>query len=70
MEIMTPPFISEFTENQQIIRDTIRDFAEKNIRPRIMEFDESQEFPMEILKQLGELGFLGILIPKNTAAQI
>jgi alkylation response protein AidB-like acyl-CoA dehydrogenase len=63
MEIMTPPFISEFTENQQIIRDTIRDFAEKNIRPRIMEFDESQEFPMEILKQLGELGFLGILIP-------
>jgi alkylation response protein AidB-like acyl-CoA dehydrogenase len=65
MEIMTPPFISEFTENQQIIRDTIRDFAEKNIRPRIMEFDESQEFPMEILKQLGELGFLGILISEE-----
>ncbi len=59
------PFLPELTENQIIIRDTIRDFAEKNIRPLIMEFDESQNFPIEIMKQLGELGFLGILVPEE-----
>ena len=40
------PFLNDLTENQIIIRDTIKDFAEKNIRPVIMEFDESQKFPM------------------------
>lgn len=59
------PFLAELTENQIIIRDTIRDFAEKNIRPVIMEYDESQKFPLEIMKQLGELGFLGILVPEE-----
>ncbi len=59
------PFLTELTENQTIIRDTIRDFAEKNIRPVIMEYDESQKFPIEIMKQLGELGFLGILVPEE-----
>jgi hypothetical protein len=59
------PFLSELTENQIIIGDTIRDFAEKNIRPVIMEYDETQKFPMEIMKQLGELGFLGILVPEE-----
>lgn len=59
------PFLNELTENQIIIRDTIKDFAEKNIRPVIMEYDETQKFPMEIMKQLGELGFLGILVPEE-----
>lgn len=59
------PFLNELSENQIIIRDTIRDFAEKNIRPVIMEYDEAQKFPMEIMKQLGELGFLGILVPEE-----
>jgi len=58
-------FLTELTENQIIIRDTIRDFAEKNIRPDVMEYDEAQKFPMEIMKQLGELGFLGILVPEE-----
>ncbi len=58
-------FNFELSENQIIIRDTIRDFANKNIRPYIMLFDESQEFPLEIFKQLGELGFLGILVPEK-----
>lgn len=56
------PFIAELTENQIIIRDTVRNFSEKNIRPVVMEYDESQKFPMEIMQQLGELGFLGILV--------
>ena len=59
------PFITELTENQIIIRNTIKEFAEKNIRPVIMEYDEAQKFPMEIMKQLGELGFLGILVPEE-----
>lgn len=59
------PFITELNENQIIIRDTIRDFAEKNIRPVIMDYDESQKFPLEIMRQLGELGFMGILIPEQ-----
>lgn len=59
------PFLTELTENQIMIRNTIKDFAEKNIRPVVMEYDESQKFPMEIMKQLGELGFLGILVPEE-----
>ena len=58
-------FLPELTENQLLIRDTIRDFAEKSIRPDIMHYDETQEFPFEILKKLGELGFMGILVPEE-----
>jgi alkylation response protein AidB-like acyl-CoA dehydrogenase len=65
METSTLQFTTELSENQIIIKDTIRDFAEKNIRPNIMKYDESQEFPSEILHQLGELGFLGILVSEN-----
>jgi hypothetical protein len=65
MESSSNAFMMDLSENQIIIRDTVRDFAEKNIRPHVMEFDESQEFPMEIMQQLGELGFLGILIPEE-----
>lgn len=61
----TQPFLLELTENQLMIRDTVRDFAEKNIRTVIMEYDESQKFPMEIMRQLGELGFMGILVPEE-----
>ncbi|HCS21607.1 MAG TPA: acyl-CoA dehydrogenase [Bacteroidetes bacterium] len=53
------------TENQQMIRQMIRDFAEKNIRPKMMEWDESQTFPKEVMHQLGELGLLGVLVPEE-----
>ena len=59
------PFIAELTENQILIRNTIRDYAEKHIRPDIMKYDEAQEFPMQIMQQLGELGFMGILVPEE-----
>ena len=65
MEINESPFLLELSENQLMIRNTVRDFAEKNIRPVVMEFDESQKFPFEIMKQLGELGFLGIIFPEE-----
>jgi hypothetical protein len=65
MEFAETPFLTELTENQIIIRNTIREFAEKTIKPVVMKYDESQEFPMEIIQQLGELGFLGILVPEE-----
>jgi alkylation response protein AidB-like acyl-CoA dehydrogenase len=62
MESESNSFTMELSENQAIIRNTIKEFAEKNIRPYIMKYDESQEFPIQIMRQLGELGFLGILV--------
>jgi alkylation response protein AidB-like acyl-CoA dehydrogenase len=64
MEVAENNFVLELNENQQIIRDTIREFADKVMRPVVMQYDESQEFPLDIVKQLGELGYLGILVPE------
>ena len=52
-----------YTENQQMIAQMAKDFAEKYIRPDLMKWDESQEFPVHIFKQLGELGMMGVLVP-------
>ena len=52
-----------YTENQEMIAQMARDFAEKHIRPDFMKWDESQEFPVHIFKQLGELGMMGVLVP-------
>ena len=52
-------------ENQRMIASTVRDFAEKNVRPYMMEWDEGQILPVETLKALGELGLMGILIPEE-----
>jgi alkylation response protein AidB-like acyl-CoA dehydrogenase len=68
MEITALPqksFLTELSDNEIIIRETIKDFAEKNIRPYIMDYDETQEFPVEIIRKLGSLGFLGMLIPEE-----
>ncbi|MFZ9942764.1 MAG: acyl-CoA dehydrogenase family protein [Bacteroidia bacterium] len=53
------------SENQQLITQTVRDFAARNIRPQMMEWDESQEFPVPVFKQLGELGLMGVLVPES-----
>lgn len=50
-------------ENQEMIASMVKDFAEKHIRPDFMKWDESQEFPIHIFKQLGELGLMGVLVP-------
>jgi alkylation response protein AidB-like acyl-CoA dehydrogenase len=47
------------------VRRVAREFAENEIRPHVMEWDEAQTFPREVLSRLGELGFLGILIPQE-----
>jgi len=48
-----------------IIKDSAKDFAEKHLRPHIMEWDEAQEFPIATFKKMGEHGFLGVLVPEE-----
>jgi alkylation response protein AidB-like acyl-CoA dehydrogenase len=55
----------EMTENMRMVRDVARAFAEKEVKPMIMKYDESQEFPSDIVKKLGELGFMGVLVPAD-----
>ena len=51
------------SEDQVMVGQMVRDFAEKHIRPKMMEWDESQEFPVDVFKKLGDLGLLGVLVP-------
>ena len=53
----------EQSENQKMIADMIRDFAEKEIKPKMMEWDETQFFPVELFKKLGHLGLMGVIVP-------
>ncbi|MDP2387866.1 MAG: acyl-CoA dehydrogenase family protein [Bacteroidota bacterium] len=50
-------------ENQVMIADMIRKFGKEHIYPKMMEWDESQEFPVEVFKKLGDLGLMGVLVP-------
>ncbi len=50
-------------ENCRQIADMVQKFGADHIRPRLMEWDQSQEFPIEVMKALGKLGLLGVLVP-------
>ena len=53
------------TEEQQQLRRTVREFAESEIAPHVMEWDEASRFPSEIIPQLAEMGLLGVLFPEK-----
>jgi alkylation response protein AidB-like acyl-CoA dehydrogenase len=55
----------EFTDEQQMLRENIREFAEGEIAPHAMGYDERQEFPHDLVKQAGELGLMGIIFPEQ-----
>lgn len=55
----------EVSELTQQVAQTARDFAEQHIRPFVMKWDETQEFPLEVFKKLGELGLMGVLVPEE-----
>ncbi|MBL7705535.1 MAG: acyl-CoA dehydrogenase family protein [Taibaiella sp.] len=55
----------KYTETQQQIAEMVRDFANKEIRPKMMEWDESQYFPVELFHKMGELGLMGVLVPQK-----
>lgn len=53
------------TELTEQVAQTARDFAQQYIRPHLMEWDESQEFPVSVFKEMGKLGLMGVLVPEN-----
>src|SRR5499425_3487965 len=55
----------ELTEEQKQIKSSVREFAESEIAPHVMEWDESQHFPVELRPKLAELGLLGVLFPEQ-----
>ncbi len=55
----------ETSENQQMIAQMVRDFAEKEIRPNLNQWDSEEYFPVDVMKKMGELGLLGIYIPEK-----
>lgn len=54
----------ELNENQKMIAQMVRDFAEKEIKPNLNQWDADEFFPVETMKKMGELGLLGIYIPE------
>jgi alkylation response protein AidB-like acyl-CoA dehydrogenase len=54
-----------FTDEQQQLRRTVREFAEGEIAPHIMEWDEKSQFPSELIPKLAEMGFLGVIFPER-----
>jgi len=53
----------DLTDEQKMLKKTVRDFAEKEIKPTRAEFDENEEYPIEILRRLGEMGIMGMAVP-------
>jgi alkylation response protein AidB-like acyl-CoA dehydrogenase len=54
-----------FTDEQQQLRRSVRGFAETEIAPHVMEWDEASQFPSELIPMLGEMGFLGVIFPEQ-----
>ena len=54
-----------FSSEQQQLRKQVRAFAETEIKPHVLEWDEAQEFPLQVIKQCGELGYLGAIFPEE-----
>lgn len=55
----------QLSEITQQVAQTARDFAQQQIKPHVMEWDESQQFPVDVFKQLGQLGMMGVLVPEQ-----
>lgn len=66
-----PPILTRVVMNFQPeeltlqVQQTARDFANQYIRPHVMEWDESQEFPVQVFRELGQLGLMGVLVPEK-----
>jgi alkylation response protein AidB-like acyl-CoA dehydrogenase len=55
----------EYTPEQQQLRRAVREFAEAEIAPHVMEWDEGQVFPLEVIRMLGRLGYMGAIFPEE-----
>jgi alkylation response protein AidB-like acyl-CoA dehydrogenase len=65
LESVDTGFSLSQTESQQMITETVRNFAQREILPHVREWDEKQEFPREIFTKMGELGLMGMLVPEQ-----
>jgi alkylation response protein AidB-like acyl-CoA dehydrogenase len=68
MQILTdrlPEINFDETENQKMIAQMIKDFGDKEIKPKMMDWDESQEFPIDLFRKMGKLGLMGVIIPEE-----
>src|SRR5256885_8481477 len=59
----------DLTEEQQEFRKAVREFAEEVIAPRAEEMDRLEEFPLDIVKQMGEMGLFGLPFPEEYGGQ-
>ena len=59
----------DLSEEQKIIKQTVRDFAEREIKPLAKELDEKAEFSVELTKKMGELGLFGMSLPEKYGGQ-
>lgn len=55
----------DLNENQKMIAKMVQDFGAREIKPKMMEWDESQHFPVDVFKKMGELGLMGVLVPEE-----
>ena len=58
-----------FTDEQKLIRQTVRDFAEREVKPLAQELDEKGEFSVKLTKKMGELGLFGMYLPEKYGGQ-
>jgi len=65
--LMDNPLTVNFneTENQKLIRQMVRDFGALEMKPKMMEWDENQEFPIQLFRKMGSLGLMGVLVPEE-----
>ena len=62
----TPMMVSQHeTESYKMVADSAKEFAEKYLGPHVMEWDEKQHFPVDVMRTAGQLGFLGVIIPEE-----
>jgi alkylation response protein AidB-like acyl-CoA dehydrogenase len=56
----------DFTLPEHVValREEVRRFAQREIRPHVMDWDEARTFPMEVMKKLGQMGMLGVIFPE------
>lgn len=55
----------EMIDNIRMIQESAKDFAQMHIKPHVMEWDESQHFPKDLFRKMGEFGFMGVLVPQD-----
>lgn len=55
----------DYSETHQMVAQSAKEFAEQYIRPHVMEWDENQHLPVDVLQKAGEMGFMGVLVPEE-----